>query len=249
MFTLVILRSPSLYWLLLVLVWNACLVTAAPANATTPRWRTQLAQLRQRNYQFRTPPSRGAPGTAGSGASRDDCLKLDSPILQAVTPIAADKTVGGVTISDRPQFWFYTNFPSQCFKYEFVLQNDRGRVLVRQPVTNVPTAVLFAVNLPTTISLKPQQTYRWTLQATSLTKPENPVVVVTGWVQRVEAPIAPKPSMELARDYAKAGIWHEAVSTLQCLFKQDPTNLEARELWIAIIRDAGLPSFLEMPMP
>jgi hypothetical protein len=47
-------------------------------------------------YKFRKPPNNGAPGTANAGGSRGDC-KVQNPTLQAIAPIAPDKTVGGVS--------------------------------------------------------------------------------------------------------------------------------------------------------
>jgi Domain of Unknown Function (DUF928) len=69
-------------------------------------------------YKFKTPPNNGAPGTATAGGSRDDC-KVKNPIIQAITPIAEDKTIGGLTTSERPEFWFSTTFNRDCATLEY----------------------------------------------------------------------------------------------------------------------------------
>lgn len=151
-------------------------------------------------YNFKKPPNRGTPGTDAAGGSRGDCKVTDPRqmfVLKAIVPIASDKTVGGVTASAQPDFWFSSTFPADCVTLEFVLKNDRGLPLYRAPV--IPTvsnsvshpinsltdshpvpSKPFAVKLPSSIALKTGQTYRWALLAKFK---NNPTEVVNSLIQ------------------------------------------------------------------
>lgn len=243
-------RSLSPLLMVLLLLGSGVMLQSDPAAATATRDRTKIAQRRSQTYKFGKPPANGSPVTAGSGGSRDDCTQADRPILQAITPIAPDKTVGGLTYSDQPAFWFYTNLSHQCYRFEFVLQNDRGRVLMRQPLTSVPFAVPFSLHLPPHIRLQSQKSYRWTFQATRLTQSNNPPALVAGWVQRIKPTAVIQDNLstiDRAKATATAGIWHETISLVQDLLQQDPNHTEARQLWNTIVQDAGLPEFLQTP--
>jgi Domain of Unknown Function (DUF928) len=187
-------------------------------------------------YRFRTPPNNGAPGTATAGGSRDDC-KVKDPILQAITPIAEDKTIGGLTTSPQPQFWFSTTLNTDCASLEFVLKSDRGLTLYRGPVAMPSNDKPFSVQLPSTIALRTGQNYRWALLAKQT---KNPPIVVNGWVQRVEVPEPTGESLLKAKLYAEQGIWHESASIVQDILCKDPTEPAALAFWNAIVTDAGI---------
>ncbi len=192
-------------------------------------------------YKFRTPPNNGAPGTATAGGSRDDC-KVKNPILQAITPIAEDKTIGGLTTSAQPKFWFSTTFNTDCANLEFVLKSDRGLTLYRGPVEMPSNDKPFAVQLPSTIALRTGQTYRWALLAK---QSKNPPIVINGWVQRIESPEPTGTPLLKAKLYAEQGIWHEGASLVQDILSKDPTDPAAIAFWRAIVTDAGMGDTLD----
>ncbi len=188
-------------------------------------------------YKFRKPPNNGSPGTGTAGGSRDDC-KVKNPLIRSISPIAEDKTVGGLTASAQPEFWFSTTFNSDCAALEFVLKSDRGLTLYRGPVEMPKDDKPFAVQLPSSVSLEVGQTYRWAILAKH---PKNPPIVVNGSVQRVEATEPTGEALLKAKLYAEQGIWHEAASLVQCILKEDPQNPAAQALWNTIVTDAGIP--------
>lgn len=187
-------------------------------------------------YKFKKPPNNGAPGTGGSIGSRGDC-KVPNPSLQAITPIAEDKTVGGITASARPDFWFSTTFDETCVTLEFVLKSDQGLTLYRGPVKMPDNAQPFAVQLPPKLSLKVGESYNWALLAK---QKNNPPIVVNGSIQRIEAEEPKGEPLLKAKLYAEQGIWHEAASIVQALLKADPKDPAAQAFWNTIVRDAGI---------
>jgi Domain of Unknown Function (DUF928) len=188
-------------------------------------------------YKFRKPPNNGAPGTADAGGSRGDC-KVQNPILQAIAPIAPDKTVGGVTASAQPDFWFSTTFNEDCATLEFVLKSDRGLTLYRGPVKMPSQPKPFAVQLPENVSLKVGQSYNWSLLAKR--KNNNPPIVVNGSIQRIDAPEPTGKPILKAILYADQGIWHESASIVQAILCKTPDDPAALALWNAIVTDAGI---------
>jgi Domain of Unknown Function (DUF928) len=189
-------------------------------------------------YQFKKPPGNGAPGTASDGSSRGDC-KVENAVLRAIAPIGKDKnkTVGGLTNSAQPKFWFSTNMNSDCGKLEFVLQTHKGFTLYRAPIEMPKDSKPFAVQLPSTIDLKPGKSYQWSLLSK---RPNNPPMEVNGWVQRVEMEEPTGTPIVKAITYADQGIWHEAASIVRSILEQDPTDPRAIAFWNTIVSDAGL---------
>jgi hypothetical protein len=201
-------------------------------------------------YKFRKPPNNGAPGTASAGGSRGDC-KVQNPILQAIAPIAPDKTVGGITASAQPDFWFSTTLTEDCATLEFVLKSDRGLTLYRGPVKMPSQPKPFAVQLPENVSLKVGQSYNWYLLAKPIEKPpigpsgsikqkNNPVLTLNGSIQRIDAPEPTGTPILKAILYADQGIWHESASIVQAILCKTPDDPAALALWNAIVTDAGI---------
>jgi hypothetical protein len=201
-------------------------------------------------YKFRKPPNNGAPGTASAGGSRGDC-KVQNPILQAIAPIAPDKTVGGVTASAQPDFWFSTTLTEDCATLEFVLKSDRGLTLYRGPVKMPTSAKPFAVQIPETVSLKVGQSYNWYLLAKPIEKPpigpsdsikqkNNPVLTLNGSIQRIDAPEPTGTPIVRAILYADQGIWHESASIVQAILCKTPDDPTALAIWNIIVTDAGI---------
>jgi Domain of Unknown Function (DUF928) len=203
-------------------------------------------------YKFRKPPNNGAPGTADAGGSRGDC-KVKNPILQAIAPIAPDKTVGGITASAQPDFWFSTTLTEDCATLEFVLKSDRGLTLYRGPVKMPSQPKPFAVQLPDNVSLKVGQSYNWYLLAKPIEKPPigpsgsiqtkqktNPVLTLNGSIQRIDAPEPTGKPILKAILYADQGIWHESASIVQAILCKTPDDPAALALWNAIVTDAGI---------
>ncbi len=186
-------------------------------------------------YKFKKPPNNGSPGTATTGGSRGDC-KVENPSLKAIAPIAPDKTVGGLTASERPDFWFSTTLDETCATLEFVLKSNRGLTLYRGPVKMPSNDKPFAVQLPANVSLKVGQSYNWALLGK---RKDNPAIEVNGSVQRVELAEPTGDPLLKAKLYAEEGIWHEAASLVQCLLSEDPQNPAAQALWNAIVRDSN----------
>jgi Domain of Unknown Function (DUF928) len=187
-------------------------------------------------YNFKKPPNRGAPGTATTGGSRDDC-KVKNPILRSIAPIAEDKTVGGVTASAQPEFWFSTTFNEDCATLEFVLKSDRGLTLYRGPVKMPIDPKPFAVQLPANVTLKAGKSYHWYL----LAKGKNqPPISVDGFVERVEGEEPKETGLLKAKLYAEQGLWHEAASLVQAILTQTPDDPAAQAFWNAIVTDAGI---------
>jgi len=192
------------------------LVPVAPTNEVTDLTESQLPELQ---------PLEASPGTGFEAALEADI-------------------VGGLTVAERPTFWFYLPYVStsetpQNRIAQFVLLDDTDR-----PVWNELMAIELSdaprlVEYPLSHPLITGELYTWHFSvicdADKLSR--NPVV--RGWIQRVE----PTPELQTALRnasrfdqylaYANHMIWFDTVSSLVEIRRQFPST--NREAWLNLV--------------
>jgi Domain of Unknown Function (DUF928) len=238
----------TLSTIVLIVITSTSNMTVGQTNSLP----TNLATI-----QFQPPPvpSRGAPGKRGTGASRGECLRSQTPLTALVPSFnnsQKDQDVWGLTTRERPTFWFYIPFARGCSTIELVLQDDAGVPLYQIPVT-VPTKPgIISVQLPATApALKPNRMYHWLLQVRVKLKDleEEELFVVDGWIQRINPStklsqkLKQTPTDKQARLYAENGIWFDALTTLAELRLKNSQDTAIAQDWKSLLKSVGLENF------
>jgi hypothetical protein len=191
------------------------------------------------------PPDQGAPsGRQRGGASRGDCI--DYQDLTALVPVV-DGIVWSQTHSPTPDFFFHipktltTDIP-----LELVVQDSNDNyVFRRQFSVEAPSGILTVPMTSASADLIPGESYSWTFSVyCDLARP-SAAVSVFGTIRRVAdaaviMPDAPSPAqrLALARQYAAAGIWHEALGLT--LSVAEPDNEDYLATLTSLLESAGL---------
>jgi hypothetical protein len=203
--------------------------------------------------RFNLPP-RGAPGKRRSAGTRD-CFPESvnqNDVLTALVP----KTNLGLTIAERPTFWFYVPYASNSIlSLEFSLL-EQGKAIYNQtfPLTGTPGIV--SIRLPETVpplAVEELYTWRFKVQANcqdGTTKYEE----VDGKVKRVALSPQLKDELEKATPsertalYAENGLWFDTLTTLIELRRTKPKDKELQTDWIDLLRVGTLEELMTKPI-
>jgi hypothetical protein len=203
-----------------------------------------------------TPPDQGAPtGRQRGGASRGDCLEYQN--LTALVPVV-NGIVWSQTNSPTPDFFFHLPkalTPNTLL--ELVVQDqDDHYVFQRQFAVEQPSGILAVSTQSAGTGLTPGETYFWTFSIYCDATRPSAAVSVFGTIKRVaDATVAepnhltPDLQLNLAQQYAAAGIWHEAIGFALSLHQADPTHTAYRQTLESLFENAGLADILpEVPV-
>lgn len=206
------------------------------------------------------PPSRGVAGNRSAAASRDTCPRV-SPPLTAIVPEyrAAIKSgqrrtatqVWGLTIVERPTFWFYIPYPQKSIvSMSFILQDESNpadtKIVYHNPQL-VPTATagMLGIELPQSIEpLAIDKPYHWYLTLNVGCGP----VFVDGWVQRtsLDSQLSNRIDRATPADrvtiYAENGLWYDAIATSARLRSVPSPNPQVLQDWQNMLDAIGLKS-------
>ena len=247
-------------------------VSTAPSAATTqPSFlQLQLAQTpgqlasRSAATPFKTTPllkDRGAPapGKRVGGASRGTCPRASKSLtaLVPVIPTPSTDSVLGLTFADHPTLWFYFPYSITSTRpVEFILQDDQGTELYRTLLSESGTAPgVMGFQIPETVPpLAVNKRYKWYLTIFCDANERSDFRSVEGWVQRVA--LEPKLQQELKQAspqqkavlYTQAGVWHEAVTTLAQLHRQNPNNATLQQQWQELMQLIDLGAIAPEPI-
>lgn len=244
------------------------------ANRGTSRTRDRnTGGRRVQNPQ--PPKDRGAPasGQREGAASRGPCPRVSKP-LTALVPIIQANSAGksqhsalantpagsvlGLTVTDHPTFWFYMPYPLTSSRpVEFVLLNDKSEEVYKTFLSGSGTTPgVVGFKLPANVPpLEVNKRYNWVLSVycNSSQSPED-MMFVSGWVERVAPNPILKPQLEQATPqelvalYTNAGIWHEAVTALAELRRQNPNNPALRQEWDKLMQSVDLRAIASEPI-
>jgi hypothetical protein len=230
-----------------------------------PRLPVQVAET------LPTPPDRGAPGQRQGAATRSirsQCRPGNQP-LTALVPITRRtgsegqgssaaivtwKSVLGSTVAERPTFWFYVPYTlTPAHRLEFVLQDETGNDIYKTSFTQSGTSPgVVGVELPSTVApLEVGKMYHWFF---SIECSPDEAVLVDGWVQRVplnallERQLDQATQKEKIALYANNHIWHEALTSLAGLRRQNPEDDKLKEDWVTLLQSIDLNAIAQEPI-
>lgn len=171
-------------------------------------------------------------------------------------PPAAEEFLWGLTVSERPAFWFYIpdSFASNS-SVDFVLQDDQNNELYRTSFTvSRSSSGIAKFSLPDAAApLEIGKLYRWFFLIYCESEERESFVFVDGWVQRVavEESIASQLEKAAPRDrailYAANGIWHDAVTTLAEERLAFPDDTAFATDWAGLLQSAGFEAIARQP--
>ena len=223
---------------------------------------------------FTAPPNRGAPapGQRQGAGSRGPCPDVAQPLTALVpiiqgtsnesnspTPeITTSDSVLGLTVAEHPTFWFYIpyslNSSPAAISVEFVLQDENSNQAYKTVLTTSENSPgVYSVELPSTAPpLEVGRRYHWYF-VIYCGHSELPNYV-EGWVERVELNPSLKTQLERATPlqrvalYAKAGIWHEAVTSLGKLRRENPQKAALMADWNELLKSVDLEAIAQEPI-
>lgn len=239
--------------------------------ATTISVQAESVKPRTKKIQFVAPPPpiRWMPsGRQQGGASRGGCPAVSLPLTAIVparakvasrtaegiatltekNPLAARYSVGGLTTSKHPSFWFYVPYISPKLPMEFVLQDELNRDVYKSSLNIVHEQAGFVrISIPQTVaSLQVGKIYQWFFLVNCDT--EAPPFV-KGWLKRVATNFSlPKTLDGRVAVYAANGIWYDALDTLAQLRLTNPNDPNLMSNWDILLEAAGIDKIASEPI-
>lgn len=220
--------------------WQALL------NPSTPNAQTAV--------QFVTPSNLGAPGEREAAATRDSsCPNAEGkPPLTALIPA----TNVGLTVSDRPTFWFYVPYPPTLQRpVEFVLYGKNNDEVYKTSFQLQNTPGIVSLSLPETVPpLESGKKYRWRFSFLCNLANRAETRFVEGWVQRDTPSPALQRQLEATsmRDrialYAANGFWYDTLSAIAQLIRNSPPDATLPANWASVLQSVGLGNITSAPI-
>jgi len=242
----------------------------SPSDASHRRiadWMAQQSEFTPLTVKL--PTGGGKPTRRRSTGRRGICSKLEKPLIALVPPtqnalnaVPNPDVVNalGQTIESSPVFWFYVPpLPASIRQVEFRLLNENKDNILMQPVSiDLPeTPGIVGLSLPpTTEPLRLNQKYQWAVSilCDSNNPSNNPTV--EAWIGRVDPGMVLRDRFQQATDaerlrlYAENGFWHETLTLLAQLRRNNLGDRALAEVWTQLLNDVDLDNIstdLEVP--
>ena len=199
----------------------------------------------------------GLPGRRISGGSRSPntaCLATPDQPVVALMP----KSNLGLTLSERPTFWFSLPAISPDRTLEFGLYDQEGELIYKENFGASGEAGISSLSLPNTFApLSEGKNYRWYLSVVCDPDSRSEDLVVTGWIRRNQADrdlatqLADATPQERLSVYESSDIWFETLTTLAELHRLSPSSegaeLSLDEKWQGLLEAVDLTQVATVP--
>ncbi|MGB3757714.1 MAG: DUF928 domain-containing protein [Rivularia sp. (in: cyanobacteria)] len=204
-----------------------------PTPRNTPKNTPRNSGLISRIIRFIL-PSKGAPGQRTYAAARADCPAIGKPMTALVPP-----TNIGLTISERPTFWFYIPYqPTSTNPVEFLLLNEKNEAY-KTTFRLTSTPGIISLTLPQNApALESGKKYNWVLSF--ICDPENRLkdTFVKGYIERVSINSNLKNHLERVSTprerillFAENGLWYDALTLLAEERRKKPNDTQVAKDW------------------
>ncbi|MEH2064564.1 MAG: DUF928 domain-containing protein [Nostoc sp.] len=232
--------KPSIYFATFSLL--SALTAQVQAQSYHPHKTWQISQAFN-------PPQRGKPPASAGGSTRGGSCLTGKKLIPLIPP---DNL--GLTFAEHPTFFWYVP-PSQVKTAKFLLQAEDQNVFYETSFTLPDQPGIISFKLPdSTPALAVGKTYHWYLTMVCDTQDSSENLTVDGWVERTQPEsslseaLAKANLYKLPTIYAKAGIWHEALTSLVQLRQTEPNNIKARLDWRQFFKSVGLSAIASEPL-
>lgn len=201
------------------------------------------------------PPNRGEPTGRSQGGAGRGC---EPTAIVPATKSNNGNLLWGLTVSERPQFWFGLprNLTTQDV-VEFILTDDQGNKIYKTRLENINTPkgiVSFALPQQTP-PLQIGKTYNWSFSIYCDFKLiEDIPGEVAGRIKRV--PISTtlkneladaKTPIDKANVYARNGVWFDA-ATILAINLRNKQQKEISLTWSELLKQVGLEQVVSLPI-
>ena len=193
------------------------------------------------------------PDTEGVGR-RDDCI-LGEKRLTVLTPIREEKKNIGLTVAAAPTLFFYIpSTRSTVDTLDFILQDQNKNTRYRTRLAVPKTPGIINLKIPESAQLQVGESYDWTFAIICKAGDRSEDEYVTGTIQRVRLTPELTAQLEVAKPkdipaiYARAGIWHETLSSLVKLRQDYPQDRNLVDTWVRLLESVGLRNIAEEPL-
>ncbi|MFN6540459.1 MAG: DUF928 domain-containing protein [Nostoc sp. EkiNYC01] len=205
---------------------------------------------------------------AGMG-SRDNCPAVPTP-LTALVPLQQAQNAGkqtdasvigiveGLTISERPTFWFYVPYTQDLANSsaEFILQDSAETNIYEKAIALPPQPGVIGISLPDNVaSLEVGKTYRWYLKVHCNQRTASVPIYVEGDIQRINLDSRVMQQLEATTDpqekiviYAKEGIWFDALTMLAQLRLANYNDVSVEKNWQSLLQSVSLDNIATAPL-
>lgn len=205
-----------------------------------------LPALAQTNpkIQLAVDPPRPQPNPPPEGGddsgTRSEFCENTKLSLKPLMP-STDRDVPGLTLKERPTFWFYVPYQNDIVsKGKFVLEDEEGKLEFKHDFKLPKTPGFVSFGMP--ITEKPlmlNKRYRWsfTLYCQSQNSSEPKSVTSEGWIQRVnmanlETQLRTAKTEERIKLYIQEQMWFDGASNFA-------NNREFPQAWVKFLEAAG----------
>lgn len=202
-----------------------------------------------------TMPPKGAPGDRGGDGTRSLCEVDGKPPFTALVP----GTHIGFTVAERPTFWFYLPFqPNSAPNLEFLLVDNQENSVYENTFPLTATPGIVSISLPPNVRpLEVGKRYHWTLNFTCDRANRREILATDAAVERVPLEPALKRQLDTATPreriflYAANGLWHDTLTNLIELRRQNPQDPQLAKDWEDLLRQSpeiALPYIIPEPV-
>jgi hypothetical protein len=206
-----------------------------------------------------SPPSRGAPARSADGGSRGCGWQPGQKLLTPMIPSDAM----AFTVSEYPTFFWYVPSPSaldqsageNAATVRFVLIDDNQNIVYQKKLSAPSSGIMSHKLSPDEApALAENKQYRWLVSMVCDSEDPSANPLVDGWVARIPVSKELQAELDLATEsdrasiYARAGIWHEALTSLAYLLYQHPDDATILSRWSEFLRSVNLGQFTQEPL-
>ena len=196
----------------------------------------------------------GMPTHRRDGGSRGDdnnCI-AENRNLVALIP---ENTVA-VTASASPQLFFYVPKTNKQQTLEFVLRDERDRLIYEAFLTTEGQGII-SVEIPNDVEsnlLQANQNYHWYLSMICNPQQRSRDLVVEGWMRQaaidpaIETQLESLNVVEKADLYHEQGFWHDALSILVEEKNKPGKTALVTDKWSELLESVGLGDIATEPM-
>lgn len=201
---------------------------------------SQKISRRKKPFRFKL-SNDGAPGNRVGAATRGSCPSdKNKPPLTALIP---GKNIG-LTINDRPTFWFYVPYQlNSTTPVEFALTDAQEKEIYKQNLQLTNTPGIIGVTIPANASaLEVDKTYEWRLSVNCASEKD----AVSGRIKRVKASAEVMSQLQASRGrsriiiYAENGFWYDTLTGLIELRRQNPQDEDFKADWEDLLKSDGV---------
>ncbi len=239
-------KSPKLALALILFLLIGCnqneATIASPSETKLAQRQISQPKPSQRSRSKRKPLALAQPKNIGSPWNREgadtrnaSCPNdINKPPLTFLIP---GKNMG-LTVSDRPTFWFYLPYAAYQTPVEFKLIDSQEKEIFKQNLELINTPGIISVNLSKAPALEINKSYDVILSINCTSR----IDVVRGRIKRVQpnAEVTKQLQAAKGRDraivFAENGFWFNTITQLIELRRQNPQDEELKSDWEDLLK-------------